>query len=46
MIKLKQFIFESDESVEQAHKLGLSSAGWGYWKDESGKIVAKTVQGH
>lgn len=32
--------------ADQAHHLGLSSAGWGTWKDKQGKTVAKTVQGH
>jgi hypothetical protein len=46
MIKLKKLLLESDsEAAEQAHHLGLTAAGWGTWRDQSGKTVAKTVQG-
>ncbi|MBW3545405.1 MAG: GNAT family N-acetyltransferase [Bacteroidetes bacterium] len=38
-------LFESEDASDQAHKLGLTSAGWGYWKDKSGKTVAQTIQG-
>lgn len=40
---IHKIITESD-SADQAHKLGLSYAGRGYWRDSSGKTVAKTVQ--
>lgn len=33
------------EAAEQAHKLGLTAAGWGYWADKNGQKVAKTVDG-
>lgn len=45
MIKLAQLLNESDNAAAEAHKLDLVSAGWGYWKDSTGKTVAKTVQG-
>lgn len=34
-----------NDPSEEAHKLGLTAAGWGYWKDKTGRSVAKTVQG-
>lgn len=40
----KRFISESD-AAEQAKQLGLTYAGWGKWKDSTGKVVAKTVDG-
>lgn len=30
-------------AAEEAHKLGLTSAGGAYWMDKQGKIVAKTI---
>lgn len=39
-------ILKEDGAPEQAKQLGLTYAGWGKWKDESGKTVAKTVQGN
>lgn len=50
MIKLKTLIEdvvveEESEAATQAKQLGLTSAGWGTWKDNSGATVAKTVQG-
>ena len=35
-----------NDAADQAHKLDLVSAGWGRWKDKSGQIVAKTIDGH
>lgn len=35
---------ESD-AAKQAHKLGLTSKGYGNWADQSGETVAKTVKG-
>src|SRR6185312_1542452 len=37
---------EESDTADQAHKLGLTAAGWGYWADASGKKVARTIQGH
>lgn len=51
MIRLRRLITEAvlleaeSDAAEQAHKLGLVSGGWGTWKDQSGKTVAKTVRG-
>lgn len=46
MIKLTDILNETaSEAAEQAHKLGLISGGWGTWQDETGKTVAKTIQG-
>lgn len=46
MIKLSHLLNEDgSEASEEAHRLGLTSAGWGYWKDKSGKTVARTVDG-
>lgn len=28
---------------ELAHKLKLKSAGWGFWKDDTGRTVAQTI---
>lgn len=44
MIKLTPLLFEM-EAREQAHQLGLVSAGWGYWKDKTGRTVAQTIDG-
>lgn len=30
-------------AAEEAHKLGLSAAGYGLWRDKTGKVVKKTV---
>jgi len=38
---IKKVIKESKAS-DEAHKKGLESAGFGHWKDKSGKIVATT----
>jgi len=38
-------IFEDATARDQAHRLGLQSAGWGYWADKSGNKVARTVKG-
>lgn len=48
MIRLSELLPEElieDESpaAAQAHQLGLTRKGWGYWKDKTGKAVAKTV---
>lgn len=46
-IKLSNLVRQAiSHPAELAHKLGLNSAGWGYWRDESGKTVAKTVDGN
>jgi len=31
--------------AEQAHKDGLSSAGYGWWRDRTGQVVARTIAG-
>jgi hypothetical protein len=36
---------ETKTAAQQAHELGLTHAGWGYWQDSSGKVVAKTING-
>ncbi len=36
---------EAASPADQAKKLGLTYAGWGKWMDDSGDIVAKTVNG-
>lgn len=36
---------EGSKPAEQAKQLGLTYAGWGKWMDDSGKVVAKTVNG-
>jgi hypothetical protein len=36
---------EGDDASAEAKKKGLISAGFGKWKDKSGKVVAKTVDG-
>jgi hypothetical protein len=48
MIRLMLLLFEgavSDEASKKAHELGLTYSGFGYWKDNSGRTVAKTVKG-
>lgn len=40
------FLGEESEAAAQAHKLGLVASGWGTWKDQTGKTVAKTIRGH
>ena len=55
MIKLSKLLIEKtvEDTVEgtatardQAHHLGLTYDGYGYWDDETGKPVARTIQGH
>jgi hypothetical protein len=41
-MRLLKLLRES-AAAEEAHKLGLTSAGGAYWMDKTGKIVAKTV---
>lgn len=41
-MKLLKLLRES-AAAEEAHKLGLTSAGGAYWMDKTGKIVAKTI---
>jgi len=36
---------EESEAAKDAHRLGLTADSWGRWKDKSGKVVAKTVDG-
>ena len=47
MKKLREFIDEiiaiESSAADKAHKKGLTYAGYGKWKDKSGKIVAKSV---
>lgn len=42
---IRKFLLFESKASEQAHKKGLESAGFGNWKDESGKVVAKTKDG-
>ena len=44
IMKLTDIISESEAS-DEAKKKGLVSAGWGRWKDKSGKTVADTKDG-
>ena len=37
-------LFEVSSASDQAHQLGLKSAGGAYWMDDNGRIVAKTVK--
>jgi hypothetical protein len=43
--KLLENWLDSYPIAKQADILGLSYAGYGRWKDDTGKIVAKTVDG-
>ena len=45
--KVDEGVILEDESdaAKEAKKRGLTSAGWGKWKDKSGNVVAKTVDG-
>lgn len=36
---------EESEASDEAHKKGLKNAGFGRWKDRTGKVVAKTDKG-
>jgi ADP-ribose pyrophosphatase YjhB (NUDIX family) len=36
---------KENEATKQAHSLGLESDGYGYWKDKTGKRVARTLKG-
>jgi hypothetical protein len=36
---------KGNAAADQAHKQGLTSAGWGRWANAQGKVVAKTVNG-
>lgn len=42
---LRQALCEISPAAEQAHKLGFIYAGYGRWKDKSGRVIAKTVKG-
>lgn len=42
---ITECINEESEAAKEAHKKNLTSAGWGHWKDNSGKVVAKTKDG-
>lgn len=51
-LKLKSLIREQledelqeSEASDEAHKKGLKSAGFGRWKNSSGKVVAQTKDG-
>lgn len=44
-MKLSQFLSESSKAAEDAKKRGLISAKWGWWKDKTGKLVARTKNG-
>lgn len=41
---LSDFLIESEAS-DKAHQMGLVYAGYGVWKDKTGRKVAKTVNG-
>jgi hypothetical protein len=43
---LVEGIMKESSTAEQAKAMGLKYAGYGKWKDASGKTVAKTVQGN
>lgn len=47
LLKLVQECINEAESdaAKEAHAKGYVSAGWGHWKDSSGKVVAKTLNG-
>jgi hypothetical protein len=36
---------EESEASKQAKQMNLTSDGWGRWKDQTGNVVAKTVDG-
>jgi hypothetical protein len=43
---LSEAISEAESpAAQQAHHLGLQSSAYGNWKDETGKVVAKSVKG-
>jgi GNAT superfamily N-acetyltransferase len=42
VIRLIDILLEQLSPAELAHKMGWTSAGWGYWKDASGNTIAKT----
>ena len=44
---LRSFITEAkqSEAAQQAKEMGLTSAGYGNWRDQKGNVVAKTVKG-
>jgi hypothetical protein len=42
--RFDNYLMES-EAADAAHKLGLTAAGYGLWRDKDGKIVKKTVEG-
>ncbi|AIX20076.1 cytitidyltransferase [Synechococcus phage ACG-2014f] len=44
---LLSFLSEAadSEAAQQAKEMGLTSAGYGNWRDRSGNVVAKTVDG-
>lgn len=44
MNRFDNYLLE-EVAAEQAHKLGLSAAGYGLWRDAKGKVVKKTVEG-
>ena len=45
-ILLEEYIPEEEsETAKQAHAKGWVGGGWGTWKDKSGKVVAKTING-
>lgn len=41
-MNFENYLTES-KAAEEAHKLGLSAAGYGLWRDKNGKVVKKTV---
>jgi hypothetical protein len=43
LLERAQLLTEAKSPAEQAHDLGLEYAGYGYWKDSSGKKVARTI---
>ena len=36
---------EDSDTAKKAHSKGWVSGGWGTWKDDSGKTVARTING-
>lgn len=43
-MKFETYLVESTAS-DEAHELGLTAAGWGLWRDKTGKVVKKTQDG-
>lgn len=41
----EDFLTEESQAAEEAKRRGLTSAGFGLWRDKQGKVVARTVDG-